>query len=342
VRERQPYPGPLALLTIAAAGFRRADLLTPALSWIAWICACFGFAAALGLLSGAAPWRRWLSAGLAGVALGVPFTIREGSVLRAAVALELLWVCVKLIGLARERAPRPPGFRVLHLLVLHDLRQDGVARQPGRMTLRPDLRLGLLLGSCLWAAVAAVALWLALFVAPTLSPPWRWLSRCGAGLLFAYTGVEGALGAFEFVYRACGLLPPELHRRPILSLSIAEFWGRRWNRIVGSWLFATFYRPLAVRGSPAWGLVAAFAGSALLHLYFTWAALGLGPALHMGSFFLAQLPLLALERRLGQSGWPRVARRLWTLAWLALASPLFVEPMLDILAGGFAPSAELG
>ena len=316
--------------------------MTPALSWIAWICACFGFAAALALLSGVASWRRWLSAGLAGVALGTPFAISQGSVLRAAVALELLWVCVKLIGLARERETWPPGFRVLHLLVLHDLRHDGAARQPGRIRLRPDWRPGLLLGSSLWGAAAAVALWLALFIAPTLSPPWRWLARCGAGVGFAYAGVEGALGAFELVYRVVGLRPPVLHRQPLLSLSIAEFWGRRWNRIVGSWLFATFYRPLAARGSPGWGLVAAFAGSAVLHLYFTWAALGLRPALHMAAFFLVQLPLLGLERRLGQSSWPRAARRVWTLAWLVLVSPLFVEPMLDILAGGFAVSGRLG
>jgi len=335
------------LLRLALDGL----ILTPALSWITWIGACFGFATALGLLSGAAPWRRWLSAGLAVLALATPFAIHQGPVLRAAVALELLWVCVKLIGLARDRTTRPPGFRVLQLLVLHDLRQDGALRQrsgdrgdgAGRLV-RPGSRplLLLLLVACLWGAVAAPALWLALFVAPTLSAPSDWLLRCAAGLVFAYAGVEGALGLFELVYRACGLRPPVLHRHPILATSIAEFWGRRWNRIVGSWLFATFYQPLAVRGRPLWGLAAAFAGSAMLHLYFTWAALGLGPALYMATFFLAQLPLLWLEQRLRQSRWPKLARRLWTLAWLALVSPLFVEPMLDILAGGFDLIGKLG
>ena len=141
---------------------------------------------------------------------------------------------------------------------------------------------------------------------------------------------------FEFVYRGCGLRPPIFHQHPILSLSIGEFWGRRWNRIVGSWLFATFYRPLAVRGRSLLGLSAAFVGRALLHWYFTWAAIGFAAGGYMAAFFLVQLPLVWLERRLQQSRWPAPARRLWTLGWLALTSPLFVEPMLDILAGGFA------
>jgi hypothetical protein len=314
--------------------------LTAAGSWIAWICACFGFAAALGALSGAAAWRRWSSVVLAALALVVPFFIHDGPVLRAAVALELLWVCVKVIGLARERVTRPRWFRVLQLLVLHDLRQDAAAKQGVVRVTRSGWQPRRLLVACVWGAFAAVALWLALFVAPTLPAPWQRLLRCSAGLGFAYTGVEGALGAFEFVYRAGGLRPPTFHQHPILALSIAEFWGRRWNRIVGSWLFTTFYRPLAVRGQAALGLSAAFVGSALLHLYFTWAAIGFAAGSRMAVFFLVQLPLLWLERRLQQSLWPGPARRLWTLGWLALTSPLFVEPMLDILAGGFAPGAS--
>jgi hypothetical protein len=316
--------------------------LTAAVTWIAWICGCFGFAAALGALSGPAPWRRGSSALLAALALAVPFSIQEGSVLRAAVALELLWVCIKVLGLARERTTRPLWFRVLQLLVLHDLRQDGAAteglRNEAGSAMRSSWRLQLLLGACLWGACATLALWLALFVAPTLPAPWQRLLRCTAGLGFAYTGVEGALGLFEFVYRGCGLRPPIFHQHPILSLSIGEFWGRRWNRIVGSWLFATFYRPLAVRGRSLLGLSAAFVGSALLHWYFTWAAIGFAAGWHMALFFLVQLPLVWLERRLQQSRWPAPGRRLWTLAWLALTSPLFVEPMLDIVAGGFAAS----
>jgi hypothetical protein len=306
--------------------------VSTALSWIVWILACFSFAALLGSLCAGAAWRRWLSCALASAALLVPFWVEQGTVLRAAIALELLWVCVKVVGLARDPTPRSAGFRVLQLLVLHDLRQDGLVKQGPQ----PEVALGPLAIALLWSAGAALALWLALFVAPTLPGLAGFLLRCAAGAAFAYAGVEAALGLFLFVYRSGGLQPPSLHRQPILSTSIGEFWGRRWNRIVGSWLFGTFYRPLAVRGHSLLGVVAAFVARALLHLYYTWAAIGLEPALRMALFFVAQLPLLLLEMRLRQSRWPGIVRRVWTIGWLTLTSPLFVEPMLDILAGGFA------
>jgi hypothetical protein len=315
-------------------------LVTATEHWIFWISICFSFAAALGLIASGSLLRRGISVALATLALVVPFGIWPGSVLRAAVGLELVWVCMKVIGLAREHTPRSALFRALHLLVLHDLRQDSAFRGLAageRPRFRPELRWRLLLASCVWGVVAAPLLWLALFQAPALPAPSGRLLRCAAGLGFAYTGVEGALGLFEFMYRAGGLRPPIFHQQPIRATSVGEFWGRRWNRIVGSWLFAAFYRPLAARGRSGLGLVAAFVASAVLHLYFTWAAVGLAAGARMALFFVLQLPPLWLERRLAQSRWPLLARRLWTLAWLGLCSPLFVEPMLDILAGGFNP-----
>jgi len=302
-------------------------------AWLLWICVCLGFAALVGLLSGAPGPGRWLGPSLAGGALVAPFLIRDGSVLRAAVALQLLWVWLKAIDLARDSRRRSTGFRVVQLLVLHDLRRDDAATA-GRLQPRPELRPGLLLGALAWGACAALALWLALFGATGLPAPS--LCRYAGGLAFAYAGVEGALGAFEFVYRACGLRPPLLHQHPILSVSISEFWGKRWNRIVGSWLFSNFYRPLALRRRAWLGAFAAFAASALLHLYFTWAAIGLGGAGLMATFFLAQVPLLWLEQRWYQAGWRSPLRRVWTLGWLALTSPLFIDPMLRIIEGGFA------
>jgi Membrane bound O-acyl transferase family len=304
-------------------------------AWLIWICVCFSFAALVGLLAGASGRVRWLGACLAGGALVAPFLIRDGSVLRAAVALQLLWIWLKAIDLARDSRGRSAGFRVVQLLVLHDLRRDASAAA-GQLQPRPELRPRLLFGSLAWGACAAPALWLALFGANELPAPADTLCRYAGGLAFAYAGVEGALGTFEFVYRACGLRPPVLHQQPILSTSISEFWGKRWNRIVGSWLFSTFYRPFALRRQAWLGAFAAFVASALLHLYFTWAAIGLGGAWLMATFFVAQFPLLWLEQRWYQAGWSSPLRRVWTLGWLALTSPLFVEPMLRILEGGFA------
>ncbi len=290
-----------------------------------------GFASALSLLASGAPWRRVLAITLAVIALGVPLLMPQGSVLRAAAALYLLWTCAKVVDLCRDPMPRPAHYRVLQALVLHDLRRDGY----GRGGAHPEFRLGLLASAVAGVTLGVICLHVALFEAALLPRPWGWLLRHAAGLALAYFGVEGALRSFELIYRAFGLRPPAFHQHPILSASIAEFWGRRWNRVVGSWLFSTFYRPVALGGSPRLALLCAFAASALLHLYFTWAAVGLGWGLVMASFFLLQVPLLLLEASLKAPRWPRPLRRLWTLGWLTLTSPLFVAPTLAILGAGF-------
>jgi membrane bound O-acyltransferase family protein len=289
-----------------------------------------GFACALGLLSGQSAWRRASAILLGALALAAPFLAPDAPVLRAAVALYLLWTCAKMVELGRDPVSRPAGFRVVHALVLHDLRRDGSIEQ-GR---QPVLRAGLLGGALASGALAWVALHLALFESEALAPAWAWLLRHAAGVAFTYFGVEGALRCFELIYRGAGLRPPVMHAHPILSQSLREFWGRRWNRVVGNWLFGTFFRPFAARGRPRLGMAATFAASAALHLYFTWAAVGLRWGLLMAVFFLLQIPLLLLEARWGEARWRPPLRRIWTLGWLALTSPLFVAPMLAIIRGG--------
>jgi hypothetical protein len=299
--------------------------------WLLWLPGCIVFASLLSQLAAPSGWRRRAALGLALASLGAPWLAPSGTVLRAAVALYLLWTCAKVLDMVRDPKPRSAYFRWLWMLVLHDLRRDGYAAHGARR----ELRLGLFAKALAAIGFTLVCLQLALFVAEPLAPLARMLLRQGAGLLACYYGVEGALRAFEVVYRALGLRPPVLHEHPILSLSLAEFWGRRWNRVVGHWLFSTFYRPFALAGRAAAGVAAAFLGSALLHFYFTWAAIGLEWALVMASFFLLQVPLMLLEQKLGQARWPSVLRRAWTLGCLLVTAPLFVEPTLITLAGGF-------
>src|SRR5262249_23617594 len=125
-------------------------------------------------------------------------------------------------------------------------------------------------------------------------------------------------------------VPPVLHDDPILSRSVQEFWGERWNRIVSAWLAANCLWPLARRRRPLLGLAAAFAASALLHAYLTWAALALPSAMEMGVFFLIQAVIVLFERRVGVPRWPGAAARAWTVATLLLTSPLFVGPFLEL------------
>jgi len=300
--------------------------------WLVWIPSCLGFASGLGLLASGSLTRRRLAVVLGAFGLGAPFLVDPTApVLRAAVALDLLWVWFKAIDLARDARAWPVRFRITHMLVIYDLRRDESQRQG----LQPELRLDLLGSAVISGALGWLALDAALFESARLPPPTHWLLRHGAGLVFAYLGVDAALRGFEFIYRGVGLRPPKLHDHPILSRSVAEFWGRRWNRVVGGWLFATVYRPFIARGDKRLALSASFAASALVHFHFTYAAVGLRPALIMAAFFVVQVPFLWLEKRWGERHWPSPLRRLWTLGWFFIASPLFLWPLLELLAGGF-------
>lgn len=308
------------------------DLNPSLVSWLIWVPGCVSFATFLALLAGGAVWRKYLAVTLAALSLCAPLFAPEASVLRAAAALYLLWTLAKIVDLSRDPVPRSPKFRVLQVLVLHDLRRDRFIE----VGARPRLELSRLVSAAGSLLLAVALLHVAVFEAPALRSPWSSVVRYGAGLGLAYFGVQGALGTFELVYRCAGLAPPPLHRHPILSRSIGEFWGRRWNRVVGAWLFSTLYRPVAARRRPRLAIFATFTGSALLHFYFTWASVGFVWGVIMASFFFLQVPLLILERRWRQERWPDALRRAWTLGWLTLTSPLFVAPTLAILSAGFA------
>jgi hypothetical protein len=54
-----------------------------------------------------------------------------------------------------------------------------------------------------------------------------------------------------------------------------------------------------------------------------------------GAFFLVQLLLIAAERWMNVRRWRPMAGRAWTLAVLAITSPLIVEPALQIVERGW-------
>jgi hypothetical protein len=62
-------------------------------------------------------------------------------------------------------------------------------------------------------------------------------------------------------------------------------------------------------------------------------AVGFGWAAMMAAFFVLQLPFLWVERALGVARWRASRARVWTLTVLFVSSPLFVEPVLQIVDG---------
>jgi hypothetical protein len=87
------------------------------------------------------------------------------------------------------------------------------------------------------------------------------------------------------------------HRHPLLSTSLAEFWGTRWNPVICRLLQDAFYKPLRSVGLPRIAcVVGCFAGSALLHAWPQYASTqSLSDAAMMFLFFFGQGCLLTVE-----------------------------------------------
>lgn len=92
-------------------------------------------------------------------------------------------------------------------------------------------------------------------------------------------------------------LPHSLrHRHPLLSTSLSQFWGQRWNPVIMRVLQDSFYIPLRRMGSPrAIAVIGCFFGSALLHCIPQFIATDFADALQMASFFVIHGVLVLAE-----------------------------------------------
>jgi len=236
---------------------------------------------------------------------------------------------------ALVRAPSIAGVRERLAYLFTWCGTRDIVRRPRNFDLALLLQL-MIATTVLAAAIAAVKvvseheLWL----------PWRWLA--GGIAIFAFA--EMATAAVPLVAGALGVTVPPLMQSPYRSTSVQEFWTKRWNPATSSSFRKNCFTPLA-RHSPGLALVAAFAASGVGHALLFYMALGQWKiALIQGSFFLAQPILLATERSLNVRRWPPVAGWIWTFIALAITSPLFVEPTLQLFeqSGGMSDSPVLG
>lgn len=143
------------------------------------------------------------------------------------------------------------------------------------------------------------------------------LSYCGAPFLLLMS--ETLVAFLTVLWLPGGRVLPALHYRPWRAVSVADFWGNRWNLWYGDWSrYAIFQR---LRSRPVFALVLAFAVSGLLHewvinvpLYFVTGRALFGT---MVWYFLLQAVGVLVERRFfkGRPG-IRVA-----LVWLVVFAP---------------------
>lgn len=276
------------------------------------------------LLAAGPIWRRATAVLVAGAALPVPyFAPVDYPTYRAFVALGGLWCLARVVELIRARGPIPPGRRAWHAIGLVD------TLHVRRMA--PTVDMPALTRLLVCAPLVVVGLAGVCSSSQLLSGAPRLAGRWAMGALFAYAAVEVVVSVVILAYAALGIDPRPLHDDPIRSKTITEFWGRRWNRAVHRFLKQTFFVPVARRGYTELGMALSFLVSAFIHFAFMLPAVGAFWAGMMGAFFLLQLPFLWAERALGVARWPTPLARTWTLTLLLASSPLFVEPLLQIV-----------
>jgi hypothetical protein len=186
--------------------------------------------------------------------------------------------------------------------------------------------------SLLRLIVATVVLCAAIAAVKAVSPSglW-WLVRWQAGGIMILAFAEMATASHYFLTALAGLSAPALMQSPHLSTSIGEFWAKRWNPATSMGFRMYIFAPLARRGIGL-ALCAAFLGSAVAHVMLLYMATGRwGISLMWGFFFLIQSLFIAAERRMKARHWRSAAGRAWTLSALAIISPLFVEPALQLI-----------
>ncbi|MEL6546417.1 MAG: MBOAT family protein, partial [Myxococcota bacterium] len=161
-----------------------------------------------------------------------------------------------------------------------------------------------------------------------LGREWGWSLAASTVLVVALA--DAITHSVRVFYLALGLYVPPIMDNTFYPSSVANFWGRRWNRTVSQWLRRHVFIPIARRRGVGVAMAAAFVVSAAVHFYVAWVPLGVWDGVLMGTFFLVQIPLIAVER-----AWiPKRFQRAYAILVLLLSAPLFVIPVIAVVRAG--------
>jgi hypothetical protein len=280
------------------------------------------YASGIGLLMrGPRAWRALLLA-IAAAVLTTALFLRDepffSMVARGFMSMGYAGTFLRFVDLAKEPRPLPAGRRLLHAVAMVEMR-----RTPWR---GPRLDLPSVARLVGYGGLSAAA-----FAVIAAAGGGGAASRCAvyaAALVACYTTFDTFCAFERLLWSGLGFELPRLHDAPIKSRTVAEFWGERWNRIVGGWLRAHVFSPFARRRRPLLGVALAFVASALLHAYLAWVTLDALAGLTWAAFFLVQIPIVLVERRLRVAAWRPLLGRAWTATALLSTSPLFVWPVI--------------
>src|SRR5262249_22178567 len=126
-----------------------------------------------------------------------------------------------------------------------------------------------------------------------------WVGMVGI-VLFLHFGLFHLLSC---LWRARGIEAVPLMNAPLASVSVSEFWGRRWNLAFRDLTHRFLFRPLTHHLGPRTALGVAFVFRGLIHEFVISVPAGAGYGLPTLSFPIEGLAILAerskVSRRLG-------------------------------------------
>jgi|HubBroStandDraft_6_1064221.scaffolds.fasta_scaffold00311_20 hypothetical protein len=117
------------------------------------------------------------------------------------------------------------------------------------------------------AALAKTALGISLIVFVARRPPSTngllagWLGMLGIVLFLHF----GLFHLASLIWRRAGVDAQPIMRSPLSSVSLSEFWGKRWNLGFRQLTHTLIYQPLLLRAGPSIAILSAFAVSGIIH-----------------------------------------------------------------------------
>lgn len=291
---------------------------------VSWLYAQVIVAIAAVLAVGATPFRRGLTMFFL-VAGGVLALVSPPHpLLRVVLAQLILLAFLKAAQIASAPDAFPPARRVWHYFALFHVDQ-------ARPT-TPRLPLSLLAVTLGWGLLCVLSVVGLSQVRSGAVTGWSGaMLRLVCALALVHGLMDFVTQLHRFFYALGGLDVPPNQRRPILSRTVREFWGVRWNRLVSEWLGQFAFQPFNRRGWTKLGILATFIVSAAIHFWLAIVPLDLKSALSMASYFVLHGAIVLAELRLRPRRWPVAAARAWTIFAVVGPSPLLYEPCLKIM-----------
>jgi len=140
----------------------------------------------------------------------------------------------------------------------------------------------------------------------------------------------GLFHLLALAWHRAGTAVQPIMDRPFLATSLADFWGRRWNRAYRRVSYEYFFRPCVLRFGPTMGMLLAFIASGLIHESVISFPAGGGYGGPTAYFAIQGLALL-LERSAPLQRWMQKPLCGWCYTALIVAGPaglLFHAPFL--------------